>query len=130
MFAPILDVLITLIFTANLVDCSANRLASRANPAFPNPNVDPFYAEPSNIASYKPGQWIRSRSVPTVIVSENASSYQIFYRTTDTLDNANGTVATVWIPDEPSSPPKIFAYQAIEDAVNLDCAPSWAWVRY
>jgi hypothetical protein len=53
-------------------------------------------------------------------------TYQVFYRTNSTGDKADGTVATVFTPNTPSVPPKIFSYQAPEDATNLNCANSWA----
>ncbi|PWN48207.1 lipase A [Violaceomyces palustris] len=104
-------------------------MQERGNPDFPNPTVDPFYANPSTISNYQNGQVIRERSVKTNIFNLNlGSSYQLFYKTQNTQLEADGTVATVWIPKKPSSPPKILSYQVYEDSVAVDCAPSWAYV--
>ncbi|KAK5706691.1 hypothetical protein LTR97_001681 [Elasticomyces elasticus] len=96
---------------------------------FPDPNIDPFYQAPGNIASYSNGEVIRHRAVATTLVGRAVESYQVFYRTTDAQGDAIGTVATILAPTNPNLPPKVFSYQAAEDALNLDCAPSWGWVN-
>ncbi|WPH02493.1 lipase a [Acrodontium crateriforme] len=108
--------------------------ASTPNPktlttSFPDPNDDPFYSIPRNIGSFHPGQVLRNRLVATTVTGRTVKSYQVFYRTTDHQNKAVGTVATIWEPAIPLDPPKIFSYQDAEDALNLDCAPSWAWVN-
>ncbi|KAK3652489.1 hypothetical protein LTR56_005200 [Elasticomyces elasticus] len=97
---------------------------------FPDPNIDPFYQAPGNIASYSNGEVIRHRAVATTLVGRAVESYQVFYRTTDAQGDAIGTVATILAPTNPSLPPNLFSYQAAEDALNLDCAPSWGWGYY
>lgn len=96
--------------------------------SFPDPNDDPFYKAPSNVNSYKPGQIIRTRSVNTTITSFVGSSFQLLYRTTDTQNKSEVTVATVWAPTTPKSPPQVFSYQSYMDSDSLDCDPSWAFV--
>ncbi|KAK3655645.1 hypothetical protein LTR56_003294 [Elasticomyces elasticus] len=96
---------------------------------FPDPNIDLFYQAPGNIASYSNGEVVRNRAVATTLVGRSVESYQVFYRTTDAQGDAIGTVATILAPTNPSLPPKLFSYQAAEDALNLDCAPSWGWVN-
>ena len=107
----------------------ASPILPRAEPGFPDPHIDPFYKAPHNISRYHPGQVIRSRTVPTTIVGLYSSSHQVLFRTNNHFNQAVGTVVTIWIPDTPSSPPKIFAYNYAEDGDNRDCAPSWAWVQ-
>nr|BAB91331.1 lipase [Kurtzmanomyces sp. I-11] len=97
--------------------------------ALPDPNEDPFYSTPSNIETFANGQIIQSRKVPTDIGnSNNAASYQLSYRTTNTQEDAVANVATIWIPAKPSSPPRIFTYQVYEDSTQLDCAPSYSYL--
>lgn len=97
--------------------------------SYPDPTIDPFYKAPSNLASYKPGQVIRSRSVVTTITENVKSSYQVYYRTTNTQNQASGTVTTIWEPTNARSPPQILAYTVYEDADALDCNPSWTFVN-
>ncbi|KAJ1036728.1 hypothetical protein NDA14_007649 [Ustilago hordei] len=96
---------------------------------FPDPNEDPFYQQPSNVATYANGQIIRSRKADTDIGNSNkAQAFQLSYRTTNTQQQAQANVATVWIPAKPASPPKIFSYQVYEDSTQLDCAPSYSYL--
>lgn len=120
---------------AMLATASARTLPKRNEPAgtlttsFPNPNIDPFYSVPWNIAIYEPGEVIRSRKVATTITGLAVNSYEVFYRTSGNFDQATGTVATIWAPAVPRSPPSILSYQFPEDALNQACAPSWAYVN-
>lgn len=108
---------------------SAPSTASNATAEFPNPRLDPFYAPPANLSAYETGQIIQTRRVNTTIVSDHlASSYQLFYRTTDAIGGAEATVATVWEPKEPKSPAQVLSYHVYMDSASFDCTPSWALV--
>jgi hypothetical protein len=97
---------------------------------FPDPNKDIFYKAPSNLTAYKPGQVIRSRSVVTTVTSTSLKkAYQLYYRTTNTQNGAEGTVATVFAPKSPNKAGHILSYHAYEDSDSFDCAPSWALVN-
>ncbi len=103
-------------------------LSARQNPAFPSPYVDPFYKVPANISAYANGQIIRRRSVPTTISNPNlAASYQLLYAFTNTTNQRDATVATVWAPKSPKG--VILSYQNYEDSTSFDCSPSWALVK-
>lgn len=96
---------------------------------FPDPNDDPFYKTPNNINTYANGQIIQSRKADTDIGNANkVDAFQLSYRTTNTQQQAQANVATVWIPTKPASPPKIFSYQVYEDSTQLDCAPSYSYL--
>ncbi|TKY84485.1 hypothetical protein EX895_006386 [Sporisorium graminicola] len=96
---------------------------------YPDPNDDPFYSAPANIASFSNGQVIQSRSATTDLGNlNNATSFQLLYRTTNTSGQPDVTVATVWVPAKPVSPAKIFSYQVYEDSSQLNCAPSYSYL--
>jgi hypothetical protein len=107
---------------------SSNFSSGSGNPNFPNPNVDPFYHPPDTLIAYLNGGVIRTRPANVSITVPGATANQILFKTTDTHDKPIGAVATVWKPANASFPPKIFGWQYAEDADNLDCAPSWAWI--
>ncbi|TKY86840.1 hypothetical protein EX895_004481 [Sporisorium graminicola] len=121
-------------FTQALVVLAAAASTALAGPMsrraqYPDPNDDPFYKAPDNIGTYANGQVIQSRSATTDIGTSNkVDSFQLLYRTTNTQNQPDATVATVWIPAKPASPPKIFSYQVYEDATQLDCAPSYGFL--
>jgi len=91
------------------------------------PTKDAFYQPPSGWQSKSNGAVLRSRQVKSSI-SAAAGAYQILYKTTDALGNADTSVTTVLIPKNPVSPPKIVSIQLPEDSASVDCAPSAALV--
>ncbi|KAG8409562.1 hypothetical protein J3459_017388 [Metarhizium acridum] len=98
-------------------------LDPRATP--PLPSVDAFYRVPDDVDSYAPGAIIRHRPPPNPIAVVDAS-YQLLYRTTDSLNNATATVLTVLVPRNANFN-KVLSYQVIDDAASINCAPSYAF---
>ncbi|BDD64126.1 hypothetical protein MPDQ_000546 [Monascus purpureus] len=107
--------------------------AAVARPAerdtFSVPTKDSFYHAPWDLAYHQPGHVFRSRSFISRYTGNVSESYQYYYRTNDNLNKPIGTVGTVFVPKNPSSPPKILVFNSPEDAVNVDCGPSWVWVQ-
>ena len=95
------------------------------------PSVDPFYHLPANVGSLKPGAIIRHRPPQNPIAAFGsdpvnlAGSYQLLYRTTDSLGNATATALTVLLPHN-ADLTKVISYQVAEDASYVNCAPSYA----
>lgn len=104
-------------------------LRAAAVPTLREPDSDPFYAAPHNLSSLLPGQVVRNRTISTALLGASVNSYQVYYRTTDAQNHASGTVATIWAPVKPATPPKIITYQVAEDSLNIDCAPSWSFAN-
>ncbi|KAK2593086.1 hypothetical protein QQS21_009216 [Conoideocrella luteorostrata] len=111
------------------VQHAAANVHERATP--PLPSVDTFYQVPVNIESYAPGAIIRHRPPPSPIAAfakdpvNLAASYQILYRTTDSLNKATATVLTVLVPYN-ADLSKVLSYQVAEDSSTINCAPSYA----
>lgn len=70
-----------------------------------NPDDDPFYQAPQNVASIKLGEIIRSRPIPTPVTMDNkepgvkmAKTVQILYRTQNSLGKPLANVMTVMVP--------------------------------
>lgn len=93
------------------------------------PAQDDFYAVPSNIADYKPGEIIRHRPPPTLIgafywSTDLKDSHQVLYRTTDGQGQPTATVVTIMIP--PNADYKsVLSFQIAEDAVSPNCGASF-----
>lgn len=119
---------------ANSVVLGSNHhihIRDSATTTFPDPYNDPFYKAPPNLNNFRPGEIIRSRKVETRISSKKVlSSHQVLYRTMDTQHQAEATVATLWKPINPRSPPQIFSYHVWMDSDAFDCSPSWAWIKH
>ena len=102
---------------------------SRAT-AFPEPENDPFYAVPANIASYADGAVIAARRITAIayLLPIPADSWQILYKTNDAHGEPTATVTTLMVPRTawrgPGTRPLI-SYQTAEDGVAGRCAPSY-----
>jgi hypothetical protein len=118
--------------------CAGLWLASIATPtlAVPTrrapvlPQDDPFYTPPAGYEITAPGTVLRTRPVPNKLAAFSAfpqnmaNAWQILYRTTDALGNAEATVTTVMEPHNPDNT-KLLSYQVAEDSAYLGCAPSY-----
>lgn len=105
-------------------------LAAPTRRALMLPQDDPFYTPPAGYESSPPGTILRTRAVPNQLAAfatfpQNlANSWQILYRTTDSLGNAQATVTTVMEPHNADST-KLLSYQVAEDSAYQGCAPSY-----
>lgn len=106
---------------------------SPAEAAVLPPSQDPFYAVPSDVATYPAGAVIRSRQItPQTALGQlpAVKAWQVLYRTNDGVDAATATVATVLVPEKSWTGPgtrPLLSYQSAEDSVGIDCAPSYSW---
>ncbi|PMD33150.1 secretory lipase-like protein 1 precursor [Hyaloscypha variabilis F] len=93
------------------------------------PTEDPFYTPPVGLDDVKPGTILRSRTIGELsfqgIVPFTAkASYQLMFRTTDSLGNASAAVTTIVVPENANTS-RVLSYQFAEDAAWLNCAPSY-----
>ena len=104
---------------------------STAQAAQPIPENDPFFAVPANIANYKAGDVIASRSVSAKMFNLPfpVKAWQLKYRTSDRLGTPTATVTTLISPLMPwtgTGAQPLLSYQTAEDGVTTRCAPSYA----
>ncbi|KAJ3499392.1 hypothetical protein NLG97_g372 [Lecanicillium saksenae] len=96
------------------------------------PSDDPFYHVPDGLEDIAPGTILKHRPPPAKIAAFGLlplnldATYQILYRTTDSLGNATATVLTVLVPHN-ADMTKVLSYQVAEDAADINCAPSYAF---
>ncbi|TQV99025.1 secretory lipase [Cordyceps javanica] len=96
------------------------------------PSDDPFYHVPEGLEEIAPGAVLKHRPPPAKIAAFGFdplnldATYQILYRTTDSLGNATATVLTVLVPHN-ADMSKVLSYQVAEDAAYINCAPSYAF---
>lgn len=96
------------------------------------PSEDPFYHVPDGLDDIAPGTILKHRPPPAKIAAFGFdplnldATYQILYRTTDSLGNATATVLTVLVPHN-ADMTKVLSYQVAEDAADINCAPSYAF---
>ncbi|KAG5935668.1 hypothetical protein E4U53_000386 [Claviceps sorghi] len=101
------------------------------NTEVPPPSQDPFYRVPSYVGQRSPGTILASRrsispvSVYGFIPDIIQDSYQFLYRTTDNQGQPTATVMTMLVPKN-ANLGAVLSFQVAEDAVNVDCSPSYA----
>ncbi|KAF8862992.1 LIP-domain-containing protein [Acephala macrosclerotiorum] len=114
-------------FVCSMAVPASHNLSPRATPL--PPTEDPFYVPPSGLEDLKPGTILRSRpigelSFQGVVPFTAKASYQLMYRTTDSLGNASAAVTTIIIPENANTS-RVLSYQIAEDAAWANCAPSY-----
>ncbi|MFI9506137.1 lipase family protein [Nocardia sp. NPDC052566] len=95
----------------------------------PQPDSDPFYAAPPNLADYPNGAVLRSRPFALFGLPLPVSAWQVQYRTSDADDRPIAGMATVLVPMLPWLGPgqrPLLSYQVAEDSLGTRCAPSFA----
>ncbi|MFI6996745.1 lipase family protein [Nocardia sp. NPDC050175] len=95
----------------------------------PVPAEDPWYADPEDLASYAPGQVIRSRTVQTRIlgIPFPVDTRQLLFRSNDIRDNPIATATSVITPGIPwaGGPRPVVSFQEAIDSTNSACNPSY-----
>ncbi|WP_344458022.1 lipase family protein [Actinocorallia aurantiaca] len=94
------------------------------------PDQDPFYAAPADIASYDPGEIVRTRKITPKLndLDTRADVWQISYRTNDSHLQPQLTVTSLLVPKKAwtgSGPRPVVSVQAPEDSTGTQCAPSY-----
>ncbi|KAL8287171.1 hypothetical protein RQP46_003623 [Phenoliferia psychrophenolica] len=122
---------LTMLRLAPLLGLLAALVAAAPAPTVPsipvNPHVDPFYQPTAGWQQTTPGTILANRTViiaALTAVPIPVSGYQLLYRTTDAFGNPMVTVTTIMVPVNATSD-KLVAYASAEDAVNIQCAPSF-----
>lgn len=106
-------------------------VAGAATP--PKPVADSFYTPAAGVAS-APGTVLKSRAVDApqlqnlwgLLGASYAKAYQLQFATRDAKGAPVAAVNTVYTPANPApGPRKLVSVQVAEDAVSLECAPSY-----
>ncbi|MEV0245178.1 lipase family protein [Nocardia sp. NPDC050712] len=95
----------------------------------PTPAEDPWYADPPNLASFAPGDIVRSRDVQTRLLGLPFPVYtrQLLFRSNDVHDNPIVTATTVIVPGIPwqGSARPVVSFQEAIDSTSSTCNPSY-----
>ena len=91
------------------------------------PSQDPWYKAPSGFEAAAPGAVLKIRRAPgnlTAMATSCAATYNILYRTTNSLYKPTWAVTTVFVPTTKAA--ALLSYQHFYDSVDLDASPSYA----
>ncbi|KAI5268793.1 secretory lipase-like protein 1 precursor [Aureobasidium subglaciale] len=100
----------------------------------PVPQDDPFYLASSGFESSAPGTILKSRPLKDFSFSGSVplqvqAAYQLLFRTTDSLGNAQAAASTIILPQNANFS-RLLSYQTAEDAAWDGCAPSYTVRQY
>jgi pimeloyl-ACP methyl ester carboxylesterase len=93
-----------------------------ANPLYPTPDPDPFFAAPSDTGEFSPGDVVRTRRIDSSLYV-GTEGWQVAFRSTNSAGNPIMGVTTVLIPIGVKNPPLV-SYQALINSIGTRCNPS------
>ncbi|MEU1427250.1 lipase family protein [Nocardia sp. NPDC005746] len=95
-----------------------------ADPIYPIPDPDPFYAAPADLAAHRPGDVLRTQKLPPVAVFPGATVTLVQFRSTNSQDEPIAATTTVLTPigHQPDAP--LMSYQHFINALGTRCAVS------
>lgn len=95
-----------------------------AEPLYPRPDPDPFYAAPADLAAYLPGDVLGERALPPLAIFPGSSVTLVKFRSTNSRGAPIAATTTVLTPfgRRPGGP--LLSYQHFINALGTDCALS------
>ncbi|WP_449583789.1 lipase family protein [Nocardia colli] len=97
-------------------------LPANAQPLYPTPDPDVFYAPPADLAELKPGDVVRARKIDTGLYV-GTTGWQVAFRSTNSQNKPVMGVTTVLLPNGVEHPPLV-SYQALINSLGTQCNPS------
>jgi hypothetical protein len=94
-----------------------------ANPIYPIPDPDPFYAQTPDVAAHANGDVIASRPMPASLFP-GATVWQIKYRSTNSAGAPIAAITTLLVPPGGGANRPLVSYQPFINSLGLQCAPS------
>ncbi|MFQ6328797.1 lipase family protein [Nocardia sp. CWNU-33] len=95
---------------------------ANAQPLYPTPDPDPFYAAPSELEALRPGDVVRTRKIDTAFYI-GTEGWQVAFRSTNSQGGPVMGVTTVLLPVGIKNPPLV-SYQALINSLGTQCNPS------
>ncbi|MGQ4599614.1 lipase family protein [Nocardia sp. R6R-6] len=95
-----------------------------AEPLYPQPDPDPFYAAPPDLAAHRPGDVLEVRELPPLALFPGASVKLIEFRSTNSGGEPIAATTTILTPfNHPPNGP-LLSYQHFINALGTGCAVS------
>ncbi|MGW3539569.1 lipase family protein [Nocardia niigatensis] len=98
--------------------------AAEADPIYPIPDPDPFYAAPADLAAHQPGDVLRVRTLPPVAVFPGATVTLVQFRSNNSRDEPIAATTTVLTPPGHRPDGPLMSYQHFINALGTRCAVS------
>ncbi|WP_454198290.1 lipase family protein [Nocardia sp. Marseille-Q1738] len=99
-------------------------VTATAEPLYPRPHPDPFYAPPADLAAHRPGDVLDVRALPPLPLFPGATVTLVEFRSTDSHGGPIAATTTILTPaNHPPNGP-LLSYQHFINALGTDCAVS------
>ncbi|MFB8005553.1 lipase family protein [Nocardia sp. NPDC056000] len=98
--------------------------AATAEPVYPRPDPDPFYAQPADLARHDPGDVLDSRIMPPLPFFPDTTVTVIKFRSTNSRGAPIAAITTVLTPREHRPDGPLLSYQHIINGLGSQCAVS------
>ncbi|MQY26232.1 lipase family protein [Nocardia aurantia] len=109
---------------AGLLLVAAGSETAAAQPIYPKPDPDAFYAAPADIADHQPGDVLETRALPPLAVFPDTDITLIKFRSTNSEGRPIAATTTVLSPrNRPDNGP-LLSYQTIINGLGTECAVS------
>lgn len=95
---------------------------SNAEPLYPQPDPDPFYAVPADLGRFAAGDVVRTRRIDTGPYV-GTEGWQVAFRSTNSSGDPILGITTVLLPAGVRNPPLV-SYQALINSLGTRCNPS------
>lgn len=95
-----------------------------AEPLYPVPDPDPFYAAPADLGAHQPGDVLDVRAMPPVPLFPGATATMVKFRSTDSHGGPIAATTTILTPfgHHPDGP--LLSYQHFINSLGTGCAVS------
>ncbi|MGK8525187.1 lipase family protein [Nocardia asteroides] len=95
-----------------------------AQPIYPAPDPDPFYAAPADVDRAAPGDVLAVRQMPGLLAFPGATVTMIKFRSTNSAGEPIAATTTVLTPPNPVPGRPLLSYQHIINGLGTRCAVS------
>lgn len=95
-----------------------------AQPIYPRPDPDPFYAVPADLAAHRPGDVLAVRPMPPLLAFPGTAVTLIKFRSTNSRNLPIAATTTVLTPSGHRPDGPLLSYQHIINALGTECAVS------
>ncbi|MGV9823084.1 lipase family protein [Nocardia xishanensis] len=95
-----------------------------AEPLYPRPDPDPFYAAPPDLAAHRPGDVLDVREMPPLLLFPGATVRLVEFRSSDSHGTPIAATTTILTPliSRPDAP--LLSYQHFINSLGTECAVS------
>ncbi|RJO70163.1 lipase [Nocardia panacis] len=95
-----------------------------AQPLYPAPDPDPFYAAPPDLPALQPGDVIAVRPMPPLLAFPSSTVTMVKFRSTNSTGEPIAATTTVLTPNNHAPDGPLLSYQHIINGLGTQCAVS------